>query len=115
MVYTNSMKNKTKKFNYPSVSLFTGAFGLDLGLEKAGFKIKACVEKDTNCVKTILANRPFLRDSVINEDINKVTAAMILDVSGLKRGQAFFVAGGPPCQPFSTVGRRKSISSKEGS
>jgi len=108
------MRNKTKKFNYPSVSLFTGAFGLDLGLEKAGFGIKACVEKDTNCVKTILANRPFLRDRVINEDINKVTAARILDVSRLKRGQAFLVAGGPPCQPFSTVGRRKSISSKEG-
>lgn len=108
------MKNKTKKFKYPSVSLFTGAFGLDLGLEKAGFEIKACVEKDTNCVKTILANRPFLRDRLINKDINKVTIAEILNVSGLKRGQAFLVAGGPPCQPFSTVGRRESISSKEG-
>lgn len=108
------MKNKTEKFNYPSVSLFTGAFGLDLGLEKAGFEIKACVEKDTNCVKTILSNRPFLQDRVINEDINKVTAVRILDVSRLKRGQAFLVAGGPPCQPFSTVGRRESISSKEG-
>ena len=108
------MKYKAEKFSYPSVSLFTGAFGLDLGLEKAGFEIKACVEKDVNCVKTILANRPFLRDRIINDDINKVTAAKILNVSGLKRGEVFLVSGGPPCQPFSTVGRRESISSKEG-
>ncbi|MBU1862689.1 MAG: DNA cytosine methyltransferase [Candidatus Omnitrophica bacterium] len=109
------MKNKSKGYKYPSVSLFTGAFGLDLGLEKAGFEIKACVEKDDNCVKTIVANRPSLKDKVINKDINKVSVSEILGISGLKRGEVFLVSGGPPCQPFSTVGRRESISSKEGS
>lgn len=114
MVYIGDMKSKNHKNKYPSISLFTGAFGLDLGLEKAGFEVKACVEKDINCVKTIIANRPSLRDKIINKDINKVSASEILDVSGLKRGQAFLVSGGPPCQPFSTVGRRESISSREG-
>jgi DNA (cytosine-5)-methyltransferase 1 len=109
------MKSKNNKYKRASISLFTGAFGLDLGLEKAGFEVKACVEKDNNCVKTIIANRPSLRDRIINDDINKVSAREILTISGLKRGQAFLVAGGPPCQPFSTVGRRESISSKEGS
>lgn len=108
------MMKKNRKVSYPSISLFTGAFGLDLGLEKAGFEIKACVEKDANCVKTILANKPSLKKRIINKDINKVTVNEILDTAGLKRGQAFLVAGGPPCQPFSTVGRRKSISSEEG-
>lgn len=114
MVYIHIMKNKDRKPGYPSISLFTGAFGLDLGLEKAGFEIKACVEKDTNCIKTILANRPSLKNKVINRDINEVPSEGILCTAGLKRGQAFLVAGGPPCQPFSTVGRRKSISSKDG-
>lgn len=102
------------KHGYPSISLFTGAFGLDLGLEKAGFEVMACVEKDANCVKTILANRTSLRDRIIENDINKVPVKKILSIAGLKRGQTFLVAGGPPCQPFSTVGRRESISSKEG-
>ncbi|MFH2068812.1 MAG: DNA cytosine methyltransferase [Candidatus Omnitrophota bacterium] len=108
------MKKKNKKDEHPSISLFTGALGLDLGLEKAGFEIRACVEKDDSCTKTIIANRPSLRSRIINKDINKVSVQEILGVSGLKRGQAFLVAGGPPCQPFSTVGRRESISSDEG-
>jgi DNA (cytosine-5)-methyltransferase 1 len=108
------MKKKNKENKRPSVSLFTGAFGLDLGLEKAGFEIKACVEKDDNCIETIITNRPSLRKRVINKDINAVSVSEILSIAGLKRGQAFLVAGGPPCQPFSTVGRRKSISSEEG-
>jgi len=109
------MMNLPIKHKYPSISLFTGAFGLDLGLENAGFEVKACVEKDITCVKTILANRPTLQSKIINKDIDETTAAEILRLSGLKRGQAALVAGGPPCQPFSTVGRRESISSKEGS
>lgn len=102
------------KHSYPSISLFTGAFGLDLGLEKAGFEIKSCIEKDDNCVKTIIANRPSLKNKVINRDINEVSAEEILRTAGLKRGQVSLVSGGPPCQPFSTVGRRRSISSEEG-
>jgi DNA (cytosine-5)-methyltransferase 1 len=108
------MKNPNSKRKFPSISLFTGAFGLDLGLEKAGFEIKACVEKDDNCVKTIIANRPAIEDKIINKDINKVSVPEVLKIAGLKRGEAFLVSGGPPCQPFSTVGRRESISSKEG-
>lgn len=97
-----------------AISLFTGAFGLDLGLEKAGFEVKACVEKDSQCCATILKNRPHLDDFILNEDINGVTAKTLLEKARLKRGEAFLVSGGPPCQPFSTVGRRNSISSEEG-
>jgi len=103
---------KTKR--RPSISLFSGAFGLDLGLEKAGFSVKACVEKNAFCVQTILKNRPELKGRVINKDINRVSAHEILNIAGLKKGETFLVAGGPPCQPFSTAGRRESISSKDG-
>ncbi len=108
------MGKKPDKSGFSLVSLFTGAYGLDLGLEKAGFLTKVCVEKDPVCVETILMNRPRLKDFVINKDINDTTAKEILKIAGLKRGEAFLVAGGPPCQPFSTAGRRESITSKEG-
>ena len=108
------MGNKPDKSGFSLVSLFSGAYGLDLGLEKAGFLTKVCVEKDPVCVKTILMNRPRLKDFIINKNINDTTAKEILKIAGLKRGEAFLVAGGPPCQPFSTAGRRESITSNEG-
>src|SRR3989338_4811415 len=107
------MKTK-KKDKYPAISLFSGAFGLDLGLEKAGFAIKVCVEKDKQCCATILKNRPGIGDVVLNQDIHGISARTLLKKAKLKRGEIFLVSGGPPCQPFSTVGRRKSISSNEG-
>jgi DNA (cytosine-5)-methyltransferase 1 len=103
-----------KKIKYPAISLFSGAFGLDLGLEKAGFEIRACVEKSNQCCATILKNRPEMAALILNQDINSVSARLLLKKAKLKRGEAFLVSGGPPCQPFSTVGRRKSISSNEG-
>lgn len=99
---------------FTAISLFTGAYGLDLGLEKAGFEVNACVEKDPVAVQTILINRPFLKDRVIQKDINNVTLKEILEVSKLKKGEVTLVSGGPPCQPFSTVGTRRSVSTAEG-
>ena len=113
-MHIQAMKNKNTKVSYPAISLFTGAFGLDLGLERADFSVTACVEKDLACFQTIIANRPHLKDKIFNTDINNVSARELLKVAGLKRGEAALVSGGPPCQPFSTVGRRASISSDEG-
>jgi len=97
-----------------NISLFSGAFGLDLGLEKAGFKTRVCVEKDPIAVRTIIINKPSLKDFIIQKDIKDVTAKYILKIAKLKKGQVTLVSGGPPCQPFSTVGRRHSISSFDG-
>ncbi len=101
-----------KKFT--AISLFTGAYGLDLGLEKAGFKVCACVEKDPIAVQTILTNRPLLKGRVIQKDINDISVEEILKTAKLSRNRVTLVSGGPPCQPFSTVGARRSVSSGEG-
>ena len=88
------------------ISLFTGAMGLDLGLEKAGFDTIACVENEKNCIATIKANKPNLP---IYEDITKVYPLQILSDLGLSSGEVELIAGGPPCQAFSTAGRRRSL------
>lgn len=80
------------------VSLYTGAGGLDLGLEAAGFRSAVCVEVDAQSVKTLRHNRDW---PVIDRDIATVPVEEMLETAGLAPGEADLVAGGPPCQPFS--------------
>jgi DNA (cytosine-5)-methyltransferase 1 len=83
------------------ISLFTGAGGLDLGLEAAGFETAVAVEMDADAAATLRANRDW---PVIERDVHSVSSRELLEVAGLKEGEADLLAGGPPCQPFSKSG-----------
>lgn len=83
------------------ISLYSGAGGLDYGLEAAGFKTSVAVEMDPDCVATLRANR---RWPVIDRDIERAPSQEILEIAGLKAREADVLVGGPPCQPFSKSG-----------
>lgn len=83
------------------LSLYTGAGGLDLGFEAAGFETAVAVEMDTLAVSTLRANRPW---SVIDRNIHAVPSAEMLATAGLLEGEPDVLVGGPPCQPFSKAG-----------
>lgn len=105
---TSNGQLKTRK----ALSLFTGAMGLDLGLEQAGFEVVACIENDKHCVNTIKLNRPDV--IAYPDDINLVDPLNVLKDIGLKPGELDLVVGGPPCQPFSTAGKRRSFNDFRG-
>lgn len=84
------------------ISLFSGAGGLDYGLEAAGFATRVAVEQDHSCCETLQLNRPRL--SVIEGSIFEVSTRKILKRAGLRRENVDVVVGGPPCQPFSKAG-----------
>jgi DNA (cytosine-5)-methyltransferase 1 len=95
------------------VSLFSGAGGLDIGLEQAGFETAVCVEIDKNCRETLRYNRPewsLIEDtkdgSRVPGDIRDVSVDEILKAGNLKKGEAALVVGGAPCQPFSNIGKK---------
>src|SRR5687768_12946554 len=85
----------------PVISLFSGAMGLDLGLEASGLEIVVAVECNRFAAATIRRNKPLL--PLIERPIEDVTTAEILEKAGLAAGEAFAVVGGPSCQVFSTA------------
>lgn len=89
----------------PGISLFTGAGGMDIGLEQAGFDTVVQHEWDRDACDTLIMNRPnyFRNSALIQGDLRKTPTEMILDAGGLRVGEAEIVAGGPPCQGFSSM------------
>jgi DNA (cytosine-5)-methyltransferase 1 len=84
-----------------AISLYTGAGGLDLGLEAAGFETSVAVEIDKDCVETLRLNREW---PVVNRSIHDVSSADLLGTARLEPGEVDLLFGGPPCQPFSKAG-----------
>lgn len=88
-----------------AISLFSGAGGLDLGVESAGYQVRAAVERYTDATLTMEKNFPHLAAAVIKSDILDVPTRDILRAAGLRgRTRPDLVVGGPPCTPFSKSG-----------
>lgn len=103
-----------KHINKPPkvISLFSGAGGMDIGFEAAGFEIAVAVEYDPSCCQTLRKNKPNL--PVIEGDITKIDSAEILNRAGLEPLEAGLVIGGPPCQSFSLAGKRLGMDEPRG-
>ena len=101
------------------VSLFSGAMGLDVGLHQTGhFELVACVEKEKSFCETIRANQAKgnLPSSlkVYEGDIKDIDPLRILKDCALGVGEVDVLVGGPPCQSFSTAGKRASVQDTRG-
>lgn len=85
-----------------AVSLFSGAGGLDLGAEQAGYRVRAAVEYNNDAADTMEKNFPDLHSPVIRQNILDVTSDQIRESAGLGRKERpQLLIGGPPCTPFS--------------
>ncbi len=94
------------------ISFFSGALGLDLGLEQGGFTPLLFCEKDKKCKETIKLNRPNVP---LIGDITQYQASDILEILNIQEAEKIdLIAGGPPCQAFSTAGTRKSFDDSRG-
>ncbi|GAA1406392.1 DNA (cytosine-5-)-methyltransferase [Glutamicibacter uratoxydans] len=87
-----------------AVDLFAGAGGLSLGLEQAGYEIAASVEYDPIHAAVHEFNFPY--GKTFCADVSKITGGEIREESEIGSREIHLVAGGPPCQGISMIGKR---------
>jgi len=103
---------RAPKKPFLALSFFTGAMGLDLGLQKAGISTILAAEIDDVTCDTIRANKP---DITLIGDIRDYSGSSLRAKCNLDRKTDIdLVFGGPPCQAFSTAGKRKAFEDDRG-
>lgn len=97
---------------YTCIDSFCGAGGLCLGLQKAGFKILLSFDIDSRCIESFEANKKYFHHPAVTRDIADMLNGRLLNKCGLKRGELFLLAGGPPCQGFSIQRRGNDVDAR---
>jgi DNA (cytosine-5)-methyltransferase 1 len=106
------------------ISLFAGAGGLDIGLEAAGWNCRYASDIDDAAVATMQVNqsartlinrRPVFDGTFIEKaDVRTLKGKDILGSIGARRGEIPLLAGGPPCQSWSSAGHQLGFQDPRG-
>ena len=97
--------SRSKEKKAPTViSLFAGGGGSSLGYSMAGFKELLAVEWNDNAVETFKSNFPDI--PIYHGDITGLSTEHVLEMTKIKKGELDILDGSPPCQGFSTAGKR---------
>jgi site-specific DNA-cytosine methylase len=102
----NHLKNNfLKKENPTVISTFAGGGGSSLGYHYAKYNELLAVEWDGDAVNTLKENLPEL--DIYHGDIANLSEEECLERVKLKKGELDLFDGSPPCQGFSTSGKRQ--------
>lgn len=88
------------------VDLFCGVGGMSLGFEQAGFDVLAAIDCDPIHVECYKSNFPSC--SVESGDLSELSGSDVRKLTDLGDRQIDVLFGGPPCQGFSSIGKREA-------
>lgn len=89
------------------IDLFSGVGGFSLGAARAGFDLVLAAELDKHAIAA--HKRNFLISKHWEIDLSGVSGAELLEHAGLRSGDVDGLIGGPPCQGFSAIGKRRAL------
>lgn len=108
------------------IDLFAGAGGMSCAFERSGFETVSAIDKDADCVATLRATqqarvrisksgRRYLDGSrLLEADISDIRRADLVPVGAGTDWRPDLLAGGPPCQPFSSAGSGLALDDPRG-
>jgi len=103
---------------FSSISLFTGAGGLDIGLEQAGFRTITAVDSEPDCIRSVRENQHagpyFNQTAVLLSEVERIEPAELRPDPAPPGWVPDLLTGGPPCQPFSSSGKMLSVGDPRG-
>ncbi len=99
-----------------TISLFSGAGGMDVGIRDSGFDVLAEIEVDEHCCATLIANAEHQNTNtkIMHADIKKVDPHELAKEFSMKKGDLDLLFGGPPCQSFSLAGKQLGLRDERG-
>lgn len=112
--------------SYDVVSLFSGAGGLDIGLERAGWNVVSATDHDSDAIATLRANKlsklvvrgrrvaHMAKTNIIEADVRDLTPAQLRPRMAGPDWRPDLLVGGPPCQPWSSAGHQKGLNDPRG-
>ena len=90
--------------SFTVISTFSGCGGSSLGYQLAGGKVLLAIEWDDNAVATYRLN--FIDTPIYHGDICNLSVEECCELADIKPGELDILDGSPPCQGFSTAGKR---------
>lgn len=120
MVHDGFVQGKGGGDRYRVVSLFSGAGGLNVGLDRTGrFELLSAVELEPTFCRTLEINRDaghfgHAGTAVVCADLSTLDPFEFMDELGLEQGDLDVLVGGPPCQSWSTAGKRGTVGDPRG-
>ena len=95
-----------------ALSLFAGAGGLDIGIHGVGIETVGAFEVDPHCAATLRRNDGGKR--IWQQDVRSADPRQVGEQLGIAAGELALLHGGPPCQPFSQIGKQQGLDDPRG-